>query len=206
MAKAQRSGASRAGPPVSGRLRTYARNHAQTFISSLGRLWEQPFSSFMTVLVIGMALALPAVLQMVVQNARSATGQWDNVLDVSAYLAIDQTTENAEAIAATLRARSDIDTVEVIPADRALADFREYSGFGDALDALSDNPLPATLVITPAASHRGDVALAGLADDIGGYDGVDFVQLDTAWVKRFHSILDVVRRGAWLAGLLLAGA
>ena len=200
------SGARRGRTPVSGRLRTYCRNHAQTLIASLGRLWQQPFSSFMTVLVIGMAMAMPAVLHMAAQNARAATGQWDSVLDLSAFLLPEQTTEQADALADLLRARRDVASVNVIPADRALADFRQYSGFGSALDALDTNPLPATLVITPADAARDDASLAALAGAIGEVQGVDFVQLDTAWVKRFHAILDVVRRGAWLAAVLLAGA
>ncbi|MEM6640162.1 MAG: permease-like cell division protein FtsX [Pseudomonadota bacterium] len=201
-----RRGARRSGTPLPARLRNYFSHHAQVLISSLGRLWRQPFASVMTLLVIGVALALPAVLHLLVQNARAATGQWDSVLDVSVYLSIEQTTQQGEALAGTLRKRDDVARIDVIAADQALADFRTYSGFGNALDALTDNPLPVTLVVTPADDHRDDLSLAALADEIRGFDGVDLVQLDTAWVKRFHAILDMIRRGVWLAGVLLAVA
>ncbi|MFK7887521.1 MAG: permease-like cell division protein FtsX [Gammaproteobacteria bacterium] len=206
MAKPSRRGASVSKTRSPGRLRQYFSHHAQTFVASLGRLWRQPFSSFMTILVIGMALAMPAILQLVVHNARSATGEWDSAVDLSVYLRLDQTTDQAQALATRLGTRTDIDAASVIDADTALRDFRASSGFGDALDALDGNPLPATIVVTPAVDQRGDVQLAALAEALSAFDGVDLVQLDTEWVKRFHALLDLVRRGALLAGLLLACA
>ena len=49
--------------------------------------------------------------------------------------------------------------------DEALTQFRTASGFGNALDALADNPLPDALVVTPAVSSstpKGTAALLGL--------------------------------------------
>jgi cell division transport system permease protein len=173
---------------------------------SLVRLRRTPFASLMTVLVIGVALAMPAILQMFVQNARAATGRWDSAVDLSAYLATGIEVQQRDALVATLAGRADVAGVTVIDSDAALADFREHSGFGDALDALDSNPLPTTLVITPAPAHRDSEALAALAAAVGEIEGVELVQLDTEWVKRFHAMLDVVRRATLLAGILLAVA
>jgi cell division transport system permease protein len=43
-----------------------------------------------------------------------------------------------------------------------------------------------------------------LASELKQLREVDIVQLDTAWVERFNAILDAVRRGVWVVGLLLA--
>ena len=173
-------------------------------MASLGRLWSQPFASLMTVLVIGMALAMPAILHLLVQNARSATGTWDNAIDLSVYLDLDVDAGAIEALADTLRQRDDVAEVRVIDAATAMRDFREHSGFGAALDALDVNPLPATLVVTPPPGQRSDTALAQLSGDLRQIESVQLVQLDTEWVKRFHALLDVVRRATVLAGVLLA--
>ena len=82
--KASRAGATAGGSR--GGVGLYLQRHAQTFVASLGRLWRTPFASLMTVLVIGVALAMPALLQMLVQNAVAATGNWDNAVDLSVYL------------------------------------------------------------------------------------------------------------------------
>ncbi len=89
-------------------------------------------------------------------------------------------------------------------ADDALAEFRKDSGFGEALDALKDNPLPHALVVRPAAEFRDPALVDTLSADLRKIDGVDIVQLDTAWVSRFNAILDVVRRVVLLAAGLFA--
>ena len=97
-----------------------------------------------------------------------------------------------------------MDGVTLVEADDALAEFRKYSGFGEALDALKDNPLPHTLVVRPAEEFRDPALVQNLAAELRKIDGVDIVQLDTAWVSRFNAILDVVRRVVLLAAGLFA--
>lgn len=204
MAKPARRGASVAKTRSPGRLRQYVEHHAQTFLASLGRLWGQPFASLMTVLVIGMALAMPAILHLLVQNARSATGSWDNAVDVSVYLELGLPPDAVNALASQVRKRNDVANVRIIDAASALRDFRAHSGFGAALDVLDSNPLPATLVVTPRSDKRDDEALLQLSSDLRELESVQLVQLDTEWVKRFHALLDVVRRATVLAAGLLA--
>jgi cell division transport system permease protein len=43
-----------------------------------------------------------------------------------------------------------------------------------------------------------------LSIELKKIDGVDIVQLDTEWVSRFNAILDVIRRGVFLAAVLFA--
>src|SRR5690606_40136589 len=62
-----------------------------------------------------------------------------------------------------LRQRRDIAEVELISADEALREFRRDSGFGSAIDALNDNPLPHTLVVRPATEYAEADSLETLA-------------------------------------------
>ena len=130
--------------------RTWLARHAQTLLGSLGRIAQQPVAAFMTMAVIALALALPLFLDVFLQNTRTATANWNQVFDISVYLDKKAPRPRAEALASQWRVRPDVAAVRVITADQALAQFREASGFGSALDALSDNPLPDTLVVTPA--------------------------------------------------------
>ena len=65
--------------------------HVQTLVGSLGRLWQQPFATMLTIVVIGIALALPACLHVLVQNVRVASGGWNSALDISVYMKPDAT-------------------------------------------------------------------------------------------------------------------
>ncbi|MGY8793893.1 MAG: permease-like cell division protein FtsX, partial [Woeseiales bacterium] len=60
--------------------------HVNTASAALGRLTRQPFASLMIILVIGVTLALPAALHVVIKNAQSISSSWDNALDFSVYL------------------------------------------------------------------------------------------------------------------------
>ena len=117
-------------------MRQWLERHAQTLVGSLGRLWQKPFATLLTVIVIGVALALPACLHVLVQNVRSASGGWNNALDISVYMKPGTTLERARQAADRIGQRRDVDSVTLIDADDALAEFRRGSGFGEALDAL----------------------------------------------------------------------
>jgi cell division transport system permease protein len=185
-------------------MKQWFERHAQTLVGSLGRLWTQPFATLLTILVIGIALALPACLHVLVQNVRAASGGWGNALDISVYMKTDATLEQAQQALKRIEQRRDVDAVTLIEADAALAEFRKSSGFGEALDALKDNPLPHALVVRPAEEFRDPALVEGLSAELRKIDGVDIVQLDTAWVSRFNAILDVVRRVVLLAAGLFA--
>lgn len=185
-------------------MSTWLIRHVQTLVGSLGRLAQQPFANLLTILVIGIALALPACLQVLVNNARSATGDLSSAVDVSVYLKQAVTVQQARSVADRLRQRRDIARVDLIEADAALAEFREFSGFGAALNALSENPLPHALVIRPGADYMTPAHIDSLGADLRGLPEVELVQLDTAWVQRLEAILDAVRRGIAVAATLLA--
>jgi cell division transport system permease protein len=178
--------------------------HVQTLVGSLGRLWQQPFATLLTIVVIGIALALPACLHVLVQNVRVASGGWNSALDISVYMKPNASLDQAKRAAERIRQRRDVDEVTLIEADTALAEFRRNSGFGTALDALKTNPLPHALVVRPDAEYRDASRVQGLSSELKKIDGVDIVQLDTEWVSRFNAILDVIRRGVFLAAVLFA--
>lgn len=183
---------------------TYFERHAQTLVGSLGRIAKQPIATFMTMGVIAVALALPLFLNLLLQNARVATGNLNEAFNLSVYMDKKAGAARTQAVAKLLRLKADVAGVKVISADEALADFRKDSGFGKALDALTDNPLPDTLIVTPtlvASTPEGTLRLRGA---IAAVPDVQSVQIDTEWIKRLHAILGILRQVVLLTGGLLA--
>lgn len=178
--------------------------HLQTLIGSLGRLSQHKLATLLTVLVIGVALALPASLHLLVTNAQIATGNWNRAVDLSAFTKRGTSAAEAKRLAERVRQRRDVAEVELLLADAALKDFRRDSGFGEAIDALNDNPLPHTLIVRPAAEYTNAASLESLASYIRQLPSVDAVQLDTAWVNRLNAMLEAIRRGLILAAAVLA--
>jgi len=184
-------------------IRAYFSRHAQVLIGSLGRIVQHPFAALMTMGVIAVALALPLFLTLLLQNARSATGNWNEAYDLSVYLDKKASAARLQSLAKQLRQRGDVATVRIITAEQAFAEFRSDSGFGSALDALGENPLPDTLVVTPTLSASTPLGTESLKTSIATLSDVQTVQIDTDWVKRLHALLDLLRRVVLLTGGLL---
>jgi cell division transport system permease protein len=184
-------------------VKTWLARHAQTLLGSLGRMAQHPVATAMTVAVIAVALALPLFLAVLLQNTRTVTGHWNQAFELSVYLTKKASAERAAALAKQLKARPDVAEVRLITADQALADFRETSGFGKALDALDANPLPNVLIVTPTLAASTTEGTTVLKTSIESQPDVETVQLDTEWVQRLNAMLEVLRRVVWLTGSLL---
>jgi cell division transport system permease protein len=182
---------------------TYFTRHAQVLVGSLGRLLQAPFATLMTMGVIAVALALPLLLNLFLQNVQSATGNWNEAYDLSVYMDKKASPARVQSLAKQLQKRSDVAAVRLISADQALEEFRRDSGFGKALDALSDNPLPDTLIVTPSLGASTPGGTQALKAALAAMPDVATVQLDTEWVQRLHSMLDLLRRVVLITGALL---
>lgn len=183
---------------------TWVTRHLQSMFAALGRLLRRPLSTLLTTLVIAVALALPAGLWLVVKNARAATGDLATAVQVTAYMKVGTPIARADQLARQLRERPEVASVRVIPAEQALKEFREYSGFGSALDALTDNPLPHALVVQPRVEQRDGGTIERLRASLAGTPDVDTVQADAEWARRLAALLDVLRTLFLAAAALLA--
>ncbi len=185
-------------------LAVYGSRHAQAFLGSAGRLARDPLATFLTVLVIGLAFALPLALGLLVRNARAATGGFASAIDVSVYFKQGVPLEKVEKLADSARNRTDIAAITVISAKAGLEEFQQYSGFGAALQALQHNPLPNALRVRPASEAITPAALERLKQYFAAWPQVDTVQVDTAWVQRLGAILQVLERVLLIAAVLLS--
>lgn len=183
---------------------TWTTRHLQSMFAALGRLLRRPLSTLLTTLVIAVALALPAGLWLVVQNARAATGDLATAVQVTVYMKVGTPIARADQLARTVQARPEVASVRVIPAGQALKEFREYSGFGSSLDALTDNPLPHALVVQPRVERRDAVAIEALRSALAAAPDVDTVQADAEWARRLAALLAVLRTLFLAASALLA--
>jgi cell division transport system permease protein len=184
-------------------LGSYGTRHAQALLGSLGRLARAPLATILTITVIGVALALPVGLALFVQNARLATGDFRNAVDFTVHFKVGTPLERVNQLARTVRSRDDIESVKVTSADESLAEFKQNSGFGEALAALEDNPLPHHLVVRPKAEDATPTEVEALRRYFSAWPEVDVVQLDSDWVRRFNAILNVLRRALWTAVVVL---
>ena len=176
----------------------------QALLGSLGRLARQPLATLLTILVIAIALALPAALYIVVANMRVVTDGLDDTVQLSAYLSMSTTDSQAKKVSTAIASKPGVSGTELVSPDEGLAEFRKLSGIGDALKALPENPLPWLVKVRPAPPKDTAAAVESLAGEIRKMDGVDLVEADTAWVRRLHAIEDAMQQLVLLIAAVLA--
>ncbi|MDX1572851.1 MAG: permease-like cell division protein FtsX [Methylophaga sp.] len=181
----------------------YLLRHAQVALASLGALWRQPLASLMTVLVIGIALALPASLYVLQKNIGQLSGQWQQASRISLFLKADVKDGRGQQIAEQLRSWPDIKKVAFQSSTESLQEFRELSGLGDVLDSLPRNPLPAVIIIEPVATATANETHSDLLERLEKLQEVDLAQLDMQWLQRLQKLNEAGQRGiAVLAAML----
>ena len=188
------------------RLRPWLGNHARDALASLGRLYAEPVATLMTAAVIAIALALPTGLFIALSNIAQLSGDWDGSTQISLFLKTDISRAEAEKLKSRLEKHKDIRRIELIDKDKGLQQFREISGFGDALKYLDENPLPIVLVVQPRMRADQPDMAAQLVKQLGGIKQVELAQLDVQWVKRLYTFLEIANRAIWVIGALLAVA
>ena len=203
---ARASGARKSQFRLFGLLGAWLAHHGHSFFSTLGRLWRTPVATTMTLGVIGIALALPAGLHLLVTNAKTVSGAWESALQVSVFMEPGVAAPEVQALATQLKLRPEVGDTRVIDPQEALAEFRTQSGFGAALDTLRENPLPAVVVLTPVPGISAPGQLTALVDEVERLPNVDFVQLDTRWLQRLFALLAIIDRGIVVIGVMLGVA
>jgi len=191
------------GPQQNSRLSSYLMHHLQMLVASLGYLSRQPVSSLMTSAVIAIALALPAGLYIALDNVSRLSAGWDGTTQISLFLHVDTSIEQAEKLARKLSLHQEIDKVDIIDRDKGLRQFQQISGFGDAIKFLDDNPLPHVITVQPYVDPQWPDRVMHLVKALQQERLVELAQLDMQWVKRLYTLIDVARRGVWIIGSLL---
>jgi len=174
------------------RLRAWGRRQLYSFFSSLGTLLSHRLGTLMTVLVLGIAMLLPLGLYVSVKNLRALDLQQQDWGTITVFLQ-HETGEN-EALALAERVDQQHGAgVEAVSPLQGMEEFREASGFGQALDLFEENPLPWVLLVTPLQADDAGLeeTVGELAEWLEVQDGVDLVQVDYKWLKRLAGLLEL---------------
>ncbi|WP_114417200.1 permease-like cell division protein FtsX [Marinospirillum perlucidum] len=183
------------------RFRAWRRHHANMAVDSLQRLLRSPLASLMTWAVIAIAMSLPVALYIFLNNAQLVSSNWDGNAQMSLYLEAGVNDARGQALMQELQMREDIAETRYLSKEQTLAEFREFSGFGEALNYLDGNPLPAVIVVRP--SIQGVEAQEQLVTELDQLPEVEEAQLDLAWVKRLFYIMELGQRLITALALLL---
>ncbi|RJF97635.1 cell division protein FtsX [Noviherbaspirillum saxi] len=180
--------------------------HIAALRDAVGHVRSSAGSFVLNVLVVAIALALPFAGLTILENVRPISEQLAVEPEISLFMSLDTPRERATALATQIRnivqASQSTGRLEFIPRERALTLLKDKTGLSDAITALGENPLPDGYVLKlSGVQNSGDAArVEALAAKLKALPGVEYVQIDSAWVKRLAALMQVLR----LALLFLA--
>jgi cell division transport system permease protein len=172
------------------RWRSYRDHHRSTLTSSTTKILREPLQSLLTILVIAIALTLPAALYLGVENIRQLSGGVDASAQISVFVKKGARESALDALSEKLEGLSGVASVRYISAQAAVDEFEALSGFGSALQYLDENPLPDSFLVQPLLVSNAE----RLVTDIRQLNLVDDVQLDLEWLQRLDALLDMGRK------------
>lgn len=185
---------------------TYLMLHAQALFSSLGRMSRNSFTSAMTIIVMAIAISLASGFYLLVVNMQQLTGEIETSNQISLFLKPAVSDNSGKKLADRIKKNSAIEQVTVITKQQGLEQFKEYSGFGDALNVLESNPLPTVIQVLPKNTLSDLNAIESLMLEFNQLPQVDFAQLDMQWIQRMQSMMAIMQRAVFILTLLLGFA
>ncbi|MDR6357174.1 hypothetical protein Q3H58_003845 [Pseudomonas psychrotolerans] len=173
-------------------LHAYLEAHRTGLRDSLRRMVQQPIGTFLTCLVMGIALALPMGVSLLLKNVERLGGSWQRAAQISVFLDLRTGQDQAEVLMSQIKVLPDVAEARWISPDDALKELQQDAGIGEALRELPQNPLPGVIAVTPKEIDKSRLDM--LRSQLAEMNGVQQVQLDMQWVERLTAILKLGER------------
>lgn len=177
--------------------------HIQQALASVGELWRMPFSSMLTMAVLGVSLALPTTLHLLLKNSEQLQGTWESASEITLFLTEGLSDSDSRKVINRISLYPEVASVRHITSEQALEEFKQLSGFGEALEYLDKNPLPALLVVIPTSKFSSPDGARLLLDKLQQQPEVEFGKLDVIWLEKLSAIIALLEDAVWALGVLL---
>ena len=180
--------------------------HLQAAVQSLNLLCRKPLANLMTVIVIGIALALPALFWVFNDNLNKLTGGWQRGGHISLYLKSPLTEAEQTAVLEKVQNTEGVGQASLKSAADGLAELTQQEGMHDIMRYLPENPLPAVIDVIPALTIDSPAKLDLLDRQLEALPQVAQAKLDMEWINRLQAISGFVAEigNALMALLALA--
>ena len=178
--------------------------HSTALKLSFRNLAQSPFTTFMTILAIGIALSLPLGLHALLKNIQDVASGFEYQGSLTLYL--DAKIPEPEIYALQSKIKSEFPEVlntKYISADTALAEFRQQVDIENVLALLPQNPLTGMIVVQINSEDTPYKKTVQLKNTFADYPWVKMVDLDYEWVEKLQAFLHLGQVLSNCLGLLI---
>jgi cell division transport system permease protein len=187
-------------------MSNWLNHHLQAIKLVLFRMRSNALSTFMICLVIAVAMCLPSLFYLAVDNLSKLTDKMQTETEISLFLKLDANADTIAEIDATLAKNPDIREYHLITKDQAWQQLQEKSkdnqDISDAINQLGKNPLPDAFFIQ--AKSADPKSLDALKNTLQDISGVEQAILNADWAKRLASLLSIGKKLIFFIATLFA--
>ena len=185
-------------------MQKWLNQHIQAATLVIERLRLQLLSTILIVTVIGVTLAIPSLIYVMLHNANALITDVKKDAQLSVFLNQDATQSTIDSLKSQLDKMTNIAEVIFVSKQSALKQLIETTDNPALIASLEDNPLPHAFFIKPTAIDKN--AIKSLKSELEALNGVAEVIIDSAWVNRLNSLLNIAKKAVWIFGCLLGFA
>lgn len=178
--------------------------HQQALQQAMRQFSRTPISTLLTVAVIGIALALPSSLLVLLNNVKIVSRGWERGTQISLFLKRDLSAKALDHAVGNIKLRPDVAYTHYISPEQGLQELEQQAGFAQILQQLPENPLPPVVEVYPALDLQTPDSVQDLLMNLQQLPEVESAKLDMQWLQRLYQIIALVQRGASVMLILLA--
>lgn len=186
-----------------GFLRQYLIRHGQAAFNSISQLSRTPLSAILTCIIIGIALALPTALFILLKNVDIVSHGVQQTTQLTLYLKPEVNEADVTLLTQRLKENHAIRDIHAISPAEGLAELQHAAGVSHLMDDLESNPLPWAITVLPVSEKMTSEAISRLQQQLSQYPEVDSVQFDTQWIQRLFALMDLAHRAIYALTIFL---
>lgn len=175
--------------------------HGRALRSAFRELLRQPVSGVLNLLVIGVALALPLGLYLLLANVQLLAGKLPAAPEISVFLRTESQAQDIQRVREAIGKLDGVKSSRFISKQQALEEMQRQSGQMDILAGLDGNPLPDAFVLT--LKERDEQLTRQLSAELLALPAVEQVQHDAVWQQRLNEWLGFGKKMVWLLAAML---
>lgn len=176
--------------------------HIVVLRTVLRRIFSSRLGGFFNILVIGIALSLPAGMYLLLQNIQGLVTQLSGTPQISLFMSMDAKADDVDKLRKQLEQHPAIARVEFVARAQALEQLKQSTGLADVIGGLNQNPLPDAFIVYPKPSAAQ--SLDELRIELAKLPKVEVAQLDSAWAYKLEALLKFGRMVALILASLLS--
>lgn len=170
-------------------MKNWLNRHLQAINQVLARMGKHLGATLMMCGVIGVTLCLPSLFYVAISNISSLVNDVKTESQISLFLKLNINADKIAQIEQALKSNTDIASYHLITKEQAWYQLQQTEGATSVAATLEKNPLPDAFFISPKS--LSSESITQLQSTLQSIDGVDKALVDSNWIKRLNSLLEL---------------